>query len=70
MQDKKQITEQKTIEPSSLVRVQEVAALLDVSVRTVWRKSTEGALPRPISIGRSKRWRRREIEAFVAAAST
>lgn len=46
---------------SDLIRAKEVAQLLGASVRQVWRLSSCGVLPPPISIGRSRRWRRTDI---------
>lgn len=48
-----------------LLTVKEVAYLLSLSERTVWTRSGTGELPRPITIGRSKRWVRKEIENFL-----
>ncbi len=50
---------------SLLLDVKEVARLLCLGERTVWRLSGGGMLPKPISIGRSRRWHRKVIEAFV-----
>lgn len=50
---------------SSLLTVAEVAAILAVSVRTVWRLNSGGQLPEAVSIGSSKRWRRDEIFAWI-----
>ncbi len=47
--------------------VKAVARALGLGVRTVWRLSSSGELPAPISVGRCKRWERRAIEAYVAA---
>ena len=44
---------------------EQVAQLLGISVRSVWRFASTGELPHPISIGRSKRWDVREIEDFL-----
>ena len=46
--------------------VRVVARALGLGVRTVWRLSSSGELPAPISVGRCKRWERRAIEAYVA----
>ena len=54
-------------EPALLLTVNEVARLLGISVRSVWRLASAGELPSPLSIGRSKRWERRSLEAFVQA---
>ena len=53
--------------PPLLWDVRGVARALGLGVRTVWRLSSAGELPPPISIGRSKRWERRRIEAWLAA---
>ena len=47
--------------------VKAVARALGLGVRTVWRFSSSGELPAPISVGRCKRWERHAIEAYVAA---
>lgn len=54
-------------EPALLLTVDQVAGLLGISVRSVWRLASAGELPPPLSIGRSKRWERRSLEAFVEA---
>lgn len=48
-----------------VLKAEQVAELLGISVRSVWRFSSAGELPGPISIGRSKRWDRRTIEEFI-----
>jgi excisionase family DNA binding protein len=53
--------------PKPLLRVGEVATILDVGVSTIWRQVRNGQLPAPIQIGGSTRWRRAEIEAIIAA---
>jgi excisionase family DNA binding protein len=40
----------------------EVAILLAISRRQVWRLVNTGELPPPIRFGRSTRWRRNDIE--------
>ena len=52
---------------SILLTVREVAHLLAIGERTVWRLSSIGELPSPVSIGRSRRWCRRTIEDYVTA---
>lgn len=54
----------RTIEPLALT-VEQVAQLLGISVRSVWRLSSAGDFPSPVSIGRSKRWARQAIEAYI-----
>lgn len=41
-----------------LLDVKEVAALLSVSVRSVWRLRDAGDLPAPVRVGKLIRWRR------------
>jgi len=48
-----------------LLRVEEVAERLGISVRTVWRLVSSKQLCKPVSIGRCKRWRAAEVEQFV-----
>ena len=50
-----------------LLSVGDVAYLLGLGERTVWRLSSAGELPGPISVGRSKRWWRQAIEDYVTA---
>lgn len=45
-----------------LLRVVEVAAVLGISVRQVWKLCQRGELPAPVRIGRSTRWRESEIQ--------
>jgi predicted DNA-binding transcriptional regulator AlpA len=52
---------------SLLVSALQVAELLAVSCRTVWRLDSGGRLPRPVKIGGQTRWRRSEIENWIAA---
>jgi predicted DNA-binding transcriptional regulator AlpA len=49
-----------------LLSVREVADLVGLSERTVWKLSGCGELPPPIKIGRSVRWLRRILEDFMA----
>jgi len=49
------------------IRAKELAALLGVSLRQVWRLSSSGKLPKPLRLGGSVRWSLKEIEAFVEA---
>lgn len=48
-----------------LLRAGEVAQLLGVSTRTVWRLVSAGRLPPPLAIGRSRRWEQADVERFV-----
>lgn len=52
---------------AELLDVREVARLLGVSPRHVIRLASEGRMPRPIRLGRSVRWSRREIISWLDA---
>jgi excisionase family DNA binding protein len=53
--------------PASLLLTADQAAhLLGVSTRTLWRLHSAGQLPRSVKIGGSTRWRREEIERWIA----
>ncbi len=55
------MSEQKAL----LLSVKQVADLLAMSSRTVWRLVSAGELPQPVRIGRAARWRQEDIEEFV-----
>ena len=48
----------------------EVAALLSVSQRHVWRLRSAGKLPQPIKIGRAVRWTQNSIATFIEQGGT
>jgi excisionase family DNA binding protein len=50
-----------------LLDVRAVAALLDCSPRHVFRLADTGAMPPPVRVGRLVRWRRADLEAWLAA---
>lgn len=51
---------------SKLLKVKEVAILLNIAPRTVWRLSATGELPAPVRIGtRIVRWRFTDIERHI-----
>lgn len=50
-----------------LLSAESVAAMLDLSVRQVWRKVSNGELVPPLRTGGSTRWRCEDLEAWVAA---
>jgi predicted DNA-binding transcriptional regulator AlpA len=52
-------------EQSALLKVQQLAALLQVSVRSVWRMRSAGKLPRPVEVGGSTRWSRAVIQQWI-----
>ncbi len=43
--------------------------LLGLGERTVWKLSAAGQLPKPVRMGRTTRWRRADLEAFLQAGS-
>jgi excisionase family DNA binding protein len=49
----------------TLLRVGEVAAMLDLGVSTIWRQVRKGQIPAPIQIGGSTRWRAADIQAML-----
>jgi excisionase family DNA binding protein len=53
--------------PSALLDVQAVAAMLDCSARHVYRLSDAGRMPAPVRVGSLVRWRRSDIDAWLAA---
>ena len=57
--------------PERLLTVSEVARLLAISVRTVWRLRDTGELPQPVRVSRNLlRWRLSEIDAYMRRGST
>lgn len=68
MSDIDQVFEELQKFESGLIRVADVAALLDVSVRSVWRMDKSGKLPAPVTVGvAAKRWRKSEILAWIGS---
>lgn len=51
---------------SELLNVREVAEILHCSSRHVFRLSENEKMPQPIKLGALVRWRRDEIEAWIA----
>jgi len=57
----------------SLLNVKQLAAMLGIHERSVWRLSGlaeagHGPFPRPLRIGpKTIRWRRADVEAYLAA---
>ncbi len=50
-----------------LLSAERLAALLDISVRTLWRLRSAGKLPPPVRLGGSIRWNAAEIRAWIEA---
>ncbi len=51
---------------SLLLSADKVAALLDISERSLWRLRSAGAIPQPVRLGGSVRWRREDILEWMA----
>ncbi len=56
-----------THEASLLLSATNLADLLQVSKRTLWRLRSAGKLPRPVQLGGSVRWNADEIRQWIAA---
>jgi excisionase family DNA binding protein len=50
-----------------LIDTNQVAKLLQVSARTVWKMEHVGEMPKAIRIGKAVRWGYEEIQEWVAA---
>ena len=51
---------------TGLLTVKEVAHLLRLSVRAVWKLRSAGHMPPPVRLGgRSIRWRAADVERFI-----
>jgi len=49
-----------------LLTAEQLAQLLQMSLRSIRRKASDGELPPPIRLGRLTRWRRDVIESWLA----
>jgi len=49
-----------------LLTVAELARLLQVSTRTIWRLLSAGNLPAPVRLGNAVRWRSAEINSWIS----
>jgi excisionase family DNA binding protein len=52
---------------AQLLDVRAVAALLDCSTRHVYRLADAGRMPAPVRLGALVRWRRQDLDAWLAA---
>ena len=52
---------------SLMIGVKELAAMIQRSTRSIWRDTSSGKLPKPVRLGGSARWRRKEIIAWIDA---
>jgi predicted DNA-binding transcriptional regulator AlpA len=51
----------------ALISASELAEMLQVSTRTLWRLRSAGKLIKPIKLGGSTRWRLDEVQAWITA---
>lgn len=49
-----------------LITAQELANLLQISTRSLWRLRSSGQLPLPVRLGGNVRWRLEEIRKWIA----
>lgn len=52
-----------------LLDVKQVATLFHIGVRSVWRRVKEPDFPKPIAIGKLKRWRKCDIDRWLDSKS-
>jgi excisionase family DNA binding protein len=48
-----------------LLTVKEVAEMLGLSERTVYRLADVAKMPRPVKIGAAVRWRKKELDTWI-----
>jgi len=48
-----------------LVTAEQLAEILQVSTRTVWRMRSAGQLPKPVRIGGNVRWRAQDVASWI-----
>ena len=49
-----------------LMTADQVAGLLQISARTVWRLRSSGKLPKPVEVGGSVRWNSEQMRMWIA----
>jgi prophage regulatory protein len=57
----------RNVQEALAISARDLAAMLNVSLRQVWRLNSAGKLPRPIRLGGSVRWNRAEIQQWFEA---
>jgi predicted DNA-binding transcriptional regulator AlpA len=63
----RELTMNQTVETALLIDIKGLEKMLGRSDRSIYRDESAGRLPRSLKLGRSKRWRRDEIAAWVEA---
>jgi excisionase family DNA binding protein len=48
-----------------LITAEEVARMMNISTRTLWRLSSAGRMPAPVRIGGNTRWRTAEVLRWI-----
>ncbi len=48
-----------------LINAEELARMMGISERTLWRLLSGGRLPQPVRIGRNTRWRLAEVTEWI-----
>jgi len=63
----KGLSEEKTttLRDAAAISAKELAKMLSLSPRTVWRLLSAGKLPKPVSIGGSKRFLMSDVSLFL-----
>lgn len=51
---------------SETLNAKELADLLGVHVRSIYRRKLDGSLPEPVQVGRSVRWCKSEVDRWLA----
>ncbi len=51
-----------------LLKLSDVTELLGVSARQVWRLRDRGAMPKPVKLGGSVRWRQSDLLKWIEAS--
>ena len=49
----------------NMMRVEDLAERLQIGASTVWRRRDQGSLPAPLRLGRSVRWRKEDVDAWI-----
>ena len=56
-----------TTQEKELLNVGEVAGMLNICARSVYRMADGGKMPRPVKLGSRVLWRRRELQNWIDA---
>jgi len=51
---------------STMLTASDLAEMLGIDLRSIWRRKADGTLPQPVQLGRSVRWVRKEVEQWLA----